>query len=962
MSRTARPHVSWGDRSDSSEQLDKLLAGLDELSENLPDLGVRREPISRVNSGSRGVTPVPRGVTPVFRGVTPERVIEGVPPRSESVPRVTPPVVAQPRGVGSGPNRSYEEDVDYALDRSELGSPLPRVHSPTRKVGVTPQVAVDNYKEYYTDPAKARGGVTMGQEPQPYHTRYDSKPFSYIRGNNGQPPFSRPGSRNGSVGLDSQDGGRSRVGLESPSLLRRVMGGSSVGDDDTPPPSPGSPAFRRDSPAINKFAYDSPARSASPFNASPRRESNGSNNKSSFNNTSTEVNITFNNTTSGQSNYNNNSNGLSSSYNKSYSDSPFLSALNSTSSVLENSFSEINQMSSRNSEQPPESDAGLTWLQKQQKKLEERRESQKRQQQESCVLIKELKSSLQRARSGGTETTDGYASDVNSLLYSETSRESSPAKQIPIYNVPLQVETSQQQQQQQHNGSSFQNIQNMSSQNNMYSSVNKSSTLPAPSRDPPQSSAQYATPPAVNYRSSSASRAYDHNSSLSRNGSDASHDRGRPGMQRKRAESESEAELANLNGGNGYHQGYNTISSLRNNEIMNGSCRSIDSAGGMGGYSAPGSRSMTPAFPAMPSTPYFNHSSNTLPPKSPGTVPGVFTSRNNSRVDLTARAPSPAGSMYQGGDLTMSRRGSFSSEPADISSNNVKLVKDNYKFWYKPTITREEAIVLLKTQPPGTFVVRDSNSFPGAFGLALKVATPPANSNKTGGDPNSELVRHFLIEPTSKGVKLKGYSNEPVFASLSALVYQHTITALALPTQLVLPQQDLGDVGSSAENTTNAQMQQLLQLGAACNVHYLFTMETDQLTGSQAVKKTISQLFLTRPFPSPTVVHFKVSGQGITLTDQARKLFFRKHYSVSTISHCGMDPEDRRWSIRNQDGIPQGSNRLFGFVARKPTNRSCNQCHVFAELDPDQPARAIVNFVNKLMLSGTSSMSRSDIV
>ena len=27
----------------------------------------------------------------------------------------------------------------------------------------------------------------------------------------------------------------------------------------------------------------------------------------------------------------------------------------------------------------------------------------------------------------------------------------------------------------------------------------------------------------------------------------------------------------------------------------------------------------------------------------------------------------------------------------------------------------------------------------------------------------AELVRHFLIEPTPKGVKLKGCSNEPVF-------------------------------------------------------------------------------------------------------------------------------------------------------------------------------------------------------
>ena len=103
----------------------------------------------------------------------------------------------------------------------------------------------------------------------------------------------------------------------------------------------------------------------------------------------------------------------------------------------------------------------------------------------------------------------------------------------------------------------------------------------------------------------------------------------------------------------------------------------------------------------------------------------------------------------------------------------------------------------------------------------------------------------------------------------------------------------------------------MFQLGAACNVHYLFTMETDQLTGPQAVRKTVSQLFLTRPLPAPAVVHFKVSGQGITLTDQARKLFFRKHYNVGTISHCGLDPEDRRWSVRGQDGVPAASNRYI---------------------------------------------------
>jgi len=37
------------------------------------------------------------------------------------------------------------------------------------------------------------------------------------------------------------------------------------------------------------------------------------------------------------------------------------------------------------------------------------------------------------------------------------------------------------------------------------------------------------------------------------------------------------------------------------------------------------------------------------------------------------------------------------------------------------------AINFLKNKPPGSFVIRNSNSFPGAFGLALKVARLPPN-------------------------------------------------------------------------------------------------------------------------------------------------------------------------------------------------------------------------------------------
>jgi tensin len=246
------------------------------------------------------------------------------------------------------------------------------------------------------------------------------------------------------------------------------------------------------------------------------------------------------------------------------------------------------------------------------------------------------------------------------------------------------------------------------------------------------------------------------------------------------------------------------------------------------------------------------------------------------------------------------------------------------------------------------------------------VITPPLNVPQINDGGGDELVRHFLVEPTSKGVKLKGYSNEPVFASLSALVYQHTVTPLALPSRLLLPEADIAASHSPSRDSTDSRtsMQQLLTLGAACNVMYLFTIETDSLTGPNAVKKGVSQLMLTRPKPHATLVHFKVSSQGITLTDHGRKLFFRKHYNTAAISFCGIDPEDRRWAMKAGKKAEQDetSQRIFGFVAKKHTSRGQNQCHVFAEQDPDQPARAVVNFVNKVLLNSGSSSSRADVV
>uniref|UniRef100_UPI00398F72FD tensin-3-like isoform X2 n=1 Tax=Pristiophorus japonicus TaxID=55135 RepID=UPI00398F72FD len=270
----------------------------------------------------------------------------------------------------------------------------------------------------------------------------------------------------------------------------------------------------------------------------------------------------------------------------------------------------------------------------------------------------------------------------------------------------------------------------------------------------------------------------------------------------------------------------------------------------------------------------------------------------------------------------------------------VKFVQDTSKFWYKPEISREQAIALLKDKEPGSFIVRDSHSFRGAYGLAMKVATPPASvlqqSKKAVGDISNELVRHFLIECTQKGVRLKGCPNEPYFGSLTALVYQHSITPLALPCKLLIPDRDPLEDGldASSHAATNSAAE-LLKQGAACNVWYLNSVDMESLTGHQAIQKATSETLMQTPSPASTVVHFKVSAQGITLTDNQRKLFFRRHYAVSTVIFCALDPQERK---------------IFGFVARKQGSATDNVCHLFAEHDPEQPASAIVNFVSKVMI------------
>ncbi|XP_071777207.1 tensin-4-like [Centroberyx gerrardi] len=261
------------------------------------------------------------------------------------------------------------------------------------------------------------------------------------------------------------------------------------------------------------------------------------------------------------------------------------------------------------------------------------------------------------------------------------------------------------------------------------------------------------------------------------------------------------------------------------------------------------------------------------------------------------------------------------------SQPSMKFVMDTSKFWFRPHINRAEAEALLKDKEPGTFVVRDSTSYRGSFGLAMKVDQVPTIFSPTSppGESSSEAIRHFLIESSPKGVRIKGSSQEPYFGSLSALVFQHTITAYALPCKLLLQSLDLGTGEEKANDKTSSEDKSR----TACNFVYLNAVPTEMLTGPCAVQKAVSCTFNKNPSAiTPTIVNLKVSTKGVTLTDINRKLFFRRHYPAHLISYSGEDPDKRLWLKGSNFGA-----RMFGFVAKGAEAGNENVCHVFAEYD-----------------------------
>ncbi|XP_062400269.1 tensin-4-like isoform X2 [Sardina pilchardus] len=317
----------------------------------------------------------------------------------------------------------------------------------------------------------------------------------------------------------------------------------------------------------------------------------------------------------------------------------------------------------------------------------------------------------------------------------------------------------------------------------------------------------------------------------------------------------------------------------------------------------------------------------------PGTPEAQIRVIQHHSVRSASRSPSPQETPTP---TSLDRRPFHGSQP------NMKFVMDTSQYWFRPQITREEAEAIIRDQEPGSFVVRDSTSYRGCFGLAMKVhpaSSSPASPSKP--DDPTDQIRHFLIESSAKGVRVRGSSHEPYFGSLSALVYQHTISPYALPCRLVIHSQGVrkDEEGSPTTSPSDEPSK------TACNFLYLCAVPTEMLTGPCAVQKAVSMVFEQEAEATPTVVNLKVSPKGVTLTDIQRKLFFRRHFPVHLLSYGGEDPEERRWQKSCK------SARMFGIVAKGVEASAENVCHVFAEYDPLQSCGLSLQLIHNIISS-----------
>jgi len=76
-------------------------------------------------------------------------------------------------------------------------------------------------------------------------------------------------------------------------------------------------------------------------------------------------------------------------------------------------------------------------------------------------------------------------------------------------------------------------------------------------------------------------------------------------------------------------------------------------------------------------------------------------------------------------------------------------------------------------------------------------------------------------------------------------------------------------------------------------------MNVDDKVGLEAISYALSsnKAYLTKDTSQLVVIQFKVTSQGVTLTDINKKKFLRQHFATNTVSFCAIE-ERMTWPTK----------------------------------------------------------------
>ncbi len=86
---------------------------------------------------------------------------------------------------------------------------------------------------------------------------------------------------------------------------------------------------------------------------------------------------------------------------------------------------------------------------------------------------------------------------------------------------------------------------------------------------------------------------------------------------------------------------------------------------------------------------------------------------------------------------------------------------------------------------------------------------------------------------------------------------------------------------------------------SACNVYFLNTVNVENKNGLDAISHALSntKAFANKDASQLLLIQFKVTAQGVTLSDLNRKKFIRQHFPTNTVVYCAVD-EKLTWPLK----------------------------------------------------------------